>query len=57
VLGEVVTQSTNAAQVFFLIALILGAIVTVWQLVTGAVQGAVLSAALTFVAVGLLFLS
>ena len=54
-IAQVVSQSLNAAQVFFLIALILGVIATIWQLVTGAIQAAIVSAALTFVAVGLLF--
>jgi hypothetical protein len=54
-LAQVVSQSLNAAQVFFLIALICGAIVTIWQLAVNAVQAAVLSAAVTFIAVGLLF--
>ena len=56
-IAQVVSQSLNAAQVFFLIALILGVIATIWQLVTGAIQAAIVSAALTFVAVGLLFFS
>ena len=54
-LATVVSQNVNAAQVFFLVALILGIIVTVWQLFTGAIQAAVVSACLTFIALGLLF--
>lgn len=55
--AEVVSQSLNAAQVFFLIALICGGIATVVALVTNppTIWAAMLAACATFVAVGLLF--
>lgn len=54
-LATVVTQSLGAAQVFFLIALIVAAVACVWQTVTGAIQAALVSSAIAFVAAGLLF--
>jgi hypothetical protein len=53
--STVVTQSVNTAQVFFLVALICGAIATVFALVRGAVEIALVAGAITFTAVGLLF--
>jgi hypothetical protein len=55
VLAQVVAQSLGAAQVFFLIALICGAIATVIALVRGNLELCVLAGCVTFSAVGLLF--
>jgi hypothetical protein len=52
VIAQVVSQSLNAAQVFFLVGFILLVIVTVWQLFDRAIQAALLSAALAFVGAG-----
>lgn len=54
-LSTVVSQNLNAASVFFLIALILGIIYSVWMLVVQNIPMAIIGAALTFVALGLLF--
>ena len=55
--GTVVSQNLDTAQVFFLIALICGAITTVFALVRSEVEFALVAGAITFVAAGLLFFS
>jgi hypothetical protein len=60
-LAQVVTQSTNTAQVFFLVALIIGIIATVVALLPAINPSplrfwhALISATVTFISLGLLF--
>lgn len=55
-LGQVVTQSLNAAQVFFLIGLICAAVATVVSLIPAPnIPFALLAAAVAFGMAGLLF--
>jgi flagellar biosynthesis component FlhA len=55
-LAQVVSQSVNAAQVFFLIAVIVGAIATIVSLLPAPnIPFALVAGAVTFIALGLLF--
>ena len=56
-LAQIVTQSSNTAQTFALVALIVFAVSAVWAITHRGFEAALLAAGLAFLAAALLFLA